>query len=90
VAPNPTVTSNSAIEVVEVEENEGNGEVPASGAAALMPSSNPAPPAPTVTNLPIANPNASRPIAKPPAANPPSKPRLNLDDQFLPHKRLTK
>ncbi|MEB3161234.1 MAG: hypothetical protein VKL20_07220 [Synechocystis sp.] len=90
VDTNSETARSGVIEVVDVEVNEGDVKDPTSGAAALMPSSDPIPPAPQSTNLPIANPTAPRPIAKPPSTEPPSKPRLNLDDQFLPHKRLAK
>jgi hypothetical protein len=93
VDPNPETTGNGVIEVVnveEVEKNEDTENLPASGAAALMPSPSPAPPPQKTTNLPIANPTANRPIATPIATETPTTPRVNLDDQFLPHKRLAK
>lgn len=73
---------------------------PDNGAAALTPTPQtspsappkappkaPAPPAKT-TSLPIANPKGTRPTGSPTPA--PAKSRVTVDDQFLPHKRLTK
>ena len=89
----------TAIEVVEsdTETIPAEADVPASGAAALIPSSPPTATEPSpakspqkATSLPITNPTAPRPIANPASTEAPSKPRPNLDDQFLPHKRLAK
>ncbi|AIE72690.1 MULTISPECIES: hypothetical protein [unclassified Synechocystis] len=42
------------------------------------------------TRIPVANPEAPRPIADSASPQPPSQTKPNFDNQFLPHKRLSK
>jgi hypothetical protein len=90
-----TTPGSTAIEVVESapETSPVESDVPASGAAALTqpPPATATKPSPAkAPTLPVANPQAPRPIANSTPTPTPSKSRPNLDDQFLPHKRLAK
>jgi len=95
-----TATGNKTSNTIEVVESSSTATVvapeteinaPTSGAAALtLPISPPTQNSSAIQTLPIANPEAARPIAPPPSNETPAKPRLNVDDQFLPHKRLAK
>lgn len=77
-------------ETTQVTEEVATTETPASSdtAANLMPPANSS--GNTTTTIPVANPEAPRPIADSATAQPPSQARPNFDNQFLPHKRLSK
>lgn len=86
----PAGTTETTEVTAEVVEEVTTTETPVSSdtAANLMPPANSS--GNTTTTIPVANPEAPRPIADAVTAQPPSQARPNFDDQFLPHKRLSK